>query len=467
MDIPAARAIHDRVQVDPHHLTRCVLAIRLVAVVSIITSPLWLSALFFSIDPHYYSFTLSLIGVPLLVLVSAVVILHFTQRDPYLRRLLLTGLAARMAASGIYLWVGLTIYLGSVDAIHYWSVGQRLAYDFQTAGWSVFQPPYWSTNLICNISGIAMILIGDALPALFIAFALVPLAGGYLFYRAFTLAFPDGDRWLFGLLSVLSPSLLYWSSFIGKDSLIQSFIALTCLGFAHITHRPSLGSVLLCAVGLAGTLLIRPHVAVIAAIAIMAPYVVGRSRTGGGATRILLIPLLAVATYFLVSEAREFLFSTTNSENSISAYQEAETITKNTQLGGSAFNQGTSLPTRIAGFPFLMFRPFPWEMHNVMSLISAVESLGLMALCWVRRREIWSTLRHWRDPYVCFLVTYFIVFSVTFSGAISNFGILARQRIMMTPLVFMLLCVKQKLPVRLISQRLRNNARLGRVPVSA
>ena len=77
--------------------------------------------------------------------------------------------------------------------------------------------------LINNICGLAALLIGDALPTLFIAFSLVSLAGGYLYYRAFMIAFPDGDRLLFGLLVILSPSLLFWSSFIGKDSLIQYF----------------------------------------------------------------------------------------------------------------------------------------------------------------------------------------------------------------------------------------------------
>ena len=56
-----------------------------------------------------------------------------------------------------------------MDAFHYWTVGLQLAEKFQIAGWTAFQPPYWSTNLINNICGIATLLIGDALPTLFIA----------------------------------------------------------------------------------------------------------------------------------------------------------------------------------------------------------------------------------------------------------------------------------------------------------
>ena len=154
----------------------------------------------------------------------------------------MAGLVAHMAASSVFLWVGFFVYGGTVDAFHYWTVGLQLAEKFQIAGWTAFQPPYWSTNLINNMCGIATLLIGDALPTLFIGFALVSLAGGYLFYRAFTIAFPDGDRWLFGLLVILLPSLLFWSSFVGKDSLIQYFIALTAFGFARLTQRASPGS---------------------------------------------------------------------------------------------------------------------------------------------------------------------------------------------------------------------------------
>jgi hypothetical protein len=468
MGVAATRAIHSGVPIDPHHISRCVLATRLIAFASIVTSPFWLRPLFFASFSNYSTIS-SLVCVPLMALAGALAVAHFSQSDWYLRRLLIVGIVASMAASSLFLWVGWFVYGGAVDAFHYWSVGLQLAERFHTVGWAAFQPPYWSTNLINNISGIAALLIGDALPTLFITFALISLAGKYLFYRAFADALPEGDRWLFGLLVVLSPSLLFWSSFIGKDSLIQYFIALTSLGFARLIQRPSYRSIFVCAVGLAGTLLIRPHIAAMLAIAMTFPYSVGRSRAGRGnkVARILIIPVLAVGTYFLVSQSRTFLYSTTNSKNSSSAFQEAETVTRNSQTGGSSFNQGASLPVRIAEFPFLMFRPFPWEIHNVMSLISAVESVGLMVLCWVRRREIRSTLRHWRDPYVGFLLLYSMVFSITFSGSISNFGLLARQRIMVTPLVLMLVCARQKLPVRATSQRFRKNARLGHVPARA
>ena len=445
MSVQATSTVHVSVSALVRDIFRYARIIRLIIVSSVITSPFWLGALFFT-SPHNYSFASSLVCVPLLAIIGTVAVAHVAQRDAYLRRLLFAGLAAHMAASSMFIWIGFHIYGGTVDAFHYWTVGLQLSKEFQIIGWAAFRPPYWSTNLIDNVCGIAALLIGDALPTLFILFALVSLAGGYIFYRAFVVAFPNGDRWLFGMLVVLLPSLLFWSSFVGKDAPIQYFIALTCYGFAKLTQRPGPRGVLLCAVGLTGALLIRAHVAAMLAIAMTFPFAVGRQRSGGAgiAARILLIPALIAGSYFLISQAQSFLYANLNNDNTISLFQEADTITRTSQIGGSAFNEGTSLPVRIAESPFLLFRPFPWEMRSAIALAPALESVGLMILCWLRRREIWSTLRHWRDPFVGFLLMYSVVFLITFGGAISNFGILLRQRIMVIPIAFMLLCATSK-----------------------
>jgi hypothetical protein len=461
MGLAATSAIHNRASIDRYHIARCALVVQLIAVASIIASPFWLEALLITSSSDY-SYTSSLVCLPLLVIVGAVVILHFTQTDAYLRRLMATGLVARMAASGVFLWMAFVIYGGVADALHYRAAGLQLADQFHFYGWSVFQPPYLSTNLIVNICGIATLLIGDNLPILFVSFSFIPLAGSYLFYRAFTIVFPDGDRWLFGLLAVLWPSILFWSSFVGKDSLIHLFIAMVCFGFAKIVRSHSFKGVLVAASGLAGVLLIRAHVAAILAIAMTLPYIAGRSRGGNPhkALKGVLVPVFLGATYFLVAQAQSFLLSSTRARTSesMNVFQEANSVAQESQYGGSAFNKGTSFGARVAESPFLLFRPFPWEINNLLSFASAVESVGLIAVCAARRREIWKTLQRWQDPYVGFLLMYTIVFCVTFGATESNFGLLARQRIMMTPLAFMVICAHPKLVTPRRSKRLKEAA---------
>ena len=442
--ISRATVIHDQAEaILSRRVARYLRVARFALIASVVTSPLWLGALFFT-SPGTYSITSSLVYVPLLAIAGIFVVANFTRHNAYLRRLMFSSLWAHMAASAMFLWIGLVVYGGTTDAFHYWTVGLIRAADFQSLGWAAFPGPYWSTNLIGNICGVVALLIGDALPTLFIAFTLVSLAGTYLFYRAFEIAFPSGDRWLFGVLIALLPSLLFWSSFVGKDALAQFFIAMTCFGFARIIERTDLRGVLACVIGLGGVLLIRAHIASMLAIAIIFPFAISRSRAGGAniVLKILLIPLLAGGTYFLIRNVASML--DLQDSPSASVLDQENSAAMNSQIGGSAFNSGASLPVRIAESPFLLFRPFPWEVHNLVGIASAVESLGWICLCWSRRREIWWTMRHWRDPYIGFLLVYALVFMIMFAGAIANFGILLRQRIMLTPLVLMVVCARPK-----------------------
>ena len=100
------------------------------------------------------------------------------------------------------------------------------------------------------------------------------------------------------------------------------------------------------------------------------------------------------------------------------------------------------MPLRLIQGPFLVFRPFPWEAHGAMSAFAALEGLGLFFLAWRKRREIRALTRHWREPYVLFILFFALEFSVIFAASTSNFGILVRQRIMLVPLFLMLLCAK-------------------------
>jgi hypothetical protein len=444
MGISRATVSYDQTEVAlSRRVGRYLRIVRFVLIASVITCPLWLGALFFA-SPGANSITSSLVYIPLLVMAGIFAVANLTRHDAYLRRLMFASLWAHMAASAVFLWIGIVVYYGIADAFHYWTVGLMRAADFQSLGWAAFPGPYWSTNLIGNICGVAILLIGDALPTLFIAFTLVSLVGTYLFYRAFEIAFPNGDRWLFGVLVALLPSLLFWSSFVGKDALIQFFIAMTCFGFARLIERTDLSGILTCAIGLVGVLLIRVHIAIMLAIAASFPFAIGRSRAGGPnlILKILLIPLLAGGTYLLIRNAWSMLDLPDNTSASILDQENSAAF--NSQIGGSAFNGGATLPVRIAESPFLLFRPFPWEVHNLIGFASAAESLGWICLCWYRRREIWWTIRHWRDPYIGFLLVYAAVFMVMFAGAINNFGILLRQRIMLTPLALMVVCAKSK-----------------------
>ena len=91
----------------------------------------------------------------------------------------------------------------------------------------------------------------------------------------------------------------------------------------------------------------------------------------------------------------------------------------------------------------MLFRPFPFEARNAQMLMQGLEGLLLIVLvvrAWPRLRRLPSLLR--RNPYVTFCVVYMAAFIWAFSG-FGNFGILARQRVLMIPFFVVLLALPE------------------------
>ena len=419
---------------------RYTLLVRVVVLGGILSSPIWIWVLLFSAVQDTY--VPSLLFVPLIVVICVVGFMPLWRGKPQVKQLLGTAILARLVAASFYIGLGVFVYDYSVDAFHYWSVGMQRMQDFSAVGWSAFQPPFWSTNLINNICGLVMLATGNTLPGLFVLFSLAALWGGYFFYRAFCIAFPAGDSTLYGTLALLLPSNLFWSSAIGKDALAQLFIGVTTYGLAKVCQRLEPRSIVTCALGIAGVLVVRPHIAAMLAVAVTLPFAVGKSRGGlmHLAAKIVLVPILIALSLRLVSQAGQFVGVET--VDSTSSIERVNRLIKSTQIGGSAFNSGESLPVRVAESPLLMFRPFPWEVNNAMAAIASLEALALLWFAWKRRRAMMAALHHWRKPYIGFILTYAILFSIAFAVATSNFGILVRERIMMVPLVLMLFCAR-------------------------
>jgi hypothetical protein len=96
----------------------------------------------------------------------------------------------------------------------------------------------------------------------------------------------------------------------------------------------------------------------------------------------------------------------------------------------------------------VLIRPFPWEAHNSQALVSAAEGTLLIYLCWRHRNRLRRLPLLIRRSYPAFCFAYAAMFVYAFS-TFGNFGILARERVMVLPFIFALLC----LPPRAVSAR--------------
>jgi hypothetical protein len=409
-----------------------------------VTAPFWACSLLF---PSGYPYAVGLAVVPVLVLANAFLIARVSRKDALLAKLLPIAFLAKLAAAAIYLFL-VEHVMGGGDALAYHQVGSQIASDFLvTRDWASFtvsragMGDAGPTLFVCELTGLLYSVTGSSISSGIVVFSIVAFWGQYLAYRAFTLAFPTGDRSRAALLLLLYPSTVFWTATIGKDAIIGFLICLAAYGFARLVRAPGIRAYLYLAIGLLGEYFVRPHIAAILALAFTGAYVFGRNLRGffGVAVKIVTIPLLAYGSVELFRGAQRFL----NAESFSQMVIEADTVTRNTNIGHSAIGTvGGSLFGRMASAPFLLFRPFPWEINNFQAAVACAETLFLLGLLWVFRAQLKAAAQRWRrDPFLLFIFLYVIGFTVIVGSTFFNIGLIARQRVMMLPFALMLLCL--------------------------
>lgn len=419
--------------------------VKLVGFICVLSAPLWVYGLFFpfpsdfGIENHVPTVLLVLV---LVLALELVLIQKISAGDRFTAGVMGVGFLLKLAAVSAYMYMTFRVYEGTADALHYFGEGSRIADEFLLTGVWNFPRPFWSTNLIIIINGILIYLVGPAFQALMIIFATLSFWGQYLLFRAFCIAFPGGQHKIAALLMFCFPSIVFWTAATGKDAVILFFIGACCYGFAKMKERTDPIALVTVLVSLGGVMLVRPHVAAMLAIAFGYAYLLSRNRTGllGMAAKIVGIPLLLLVSVYLVAQARTFV--------DLSDIGQTASVLKRVgglnQFGGSAF--GSSFLYRLVAAPFLLFRPFPWEVRSPQAAIAGIEALGLVIFVWRRREFVRSSLRSWREnAFVLFSWVYILQFSLVFAGALTNFGTLVRQRVMLIPLALMVV-LSQPLP---------------------
>ncbi|MDQ1510886.1 MAG: hypothetical protein QOG50_2730 [Actinomycetota bacterium] len=305
------------------------------------------------------------------------------------------------------------------------------------------------TNFLRWFTGVVYYLFGSDAIAGFIVFGLIAFVGSYLWYRATVEAVPFIDRRLYFLIVMFAPSILFWPSSIGKEALMQFAIGSAALGTAHMFNGRILRGVLVAAPGAWLMSVVRAHLLGLVALAAAAAFVIGRSprkARASTATSSLVKPLGMVIVVFVavfaVSAGANSLGLPTLSLSAVQAELDATTV--NTGHGNSAFNNGgNSLsPLRLPqGMVTVLLRPFPWEVDSPLQILASLEGMALAAFIVWRRKSLAISLRHIRTiPFLFYCWTLTILYSVTFQ-AFANFGLLDRQRALVLPALYVLLCL--------------------------
>ena len=369
------------------------------------------------------------------------------ERDPSLVKLLVAALLLKLFGSLVRYWVAVAFYDSNADAFEYHRVGVDLAMRFRAGNFDTGLASLSGTDFISFFTGITYTITGPSIFAGFLLYSWLAFGGMFYMYRAFTIAIPDGRKRSYARLLFFMPSMLHWPSSIGKEAWMLFTLGLAAFGTARLlTGRPWRG------LALAGTALwlgalVRPHVTGMAAVALVAAYLVARPPRRLGALGpvvklFALIALLAVAGLLLGKASSYLLEKGIDPQDGVSNVLGESA--RRTGQGGSSFNAPTAIgsPAKLPlAVVTILFRPFPFEAHSAQVAVTALESTLLLCLTVARRRGVWQALRHpRRRPYVAFVVVYSLLFVFAFSS-IANFGILARERTQVLPFFLVLLAV--------------------------
>ncbi len=312
---------------------------------------------------------------------------------------------------------------GGGDAWGYWRAGQGL--DWSSAITLLFEAKgtYFMHGFNYFFSG----FLGLGFFANTFVYAFLGYWGLLYFYRIAVEFVPFNSRFqnfrLFPLLFYL-PMLHFWSSGIGKDTLLFWAIGMFAYGLMNIPKR-----FLLIAFSFLFAYLVRPHVAFLLATAFGMSYVLdGRTAMW---KRLFLGTAMLAGAVMILPTVMEYVKIEEVSVESITNYSEGRASSLNRSHTGSSVDI-SSYPPPLKWFTFL-FRPLFFDINGIPALVASFENLFLLLLCFkvMRNRPI-EAFR--KAPFVIKGLTLFLILgTVLMSGALGNLGVMIRMRNMFLP----------------------------------
>jgi len=382
------------------------------------------------------------IGLVLVTVAVAAAGSSFSRRmRPAAARVFFAALALRVFGGLARYQVLESFYSGVGDATGYfgrgWGIAKRLwtfSVPWTNPDFWYERGKWWGTAMVDKVSALVLAFIGPTMRGEFVAFSILAFCGIYAATTAFRRVQP-AQTMTYAWIAWLWPSLWFWPSSVGKEAIIVLAMGLVTLGFVGREGRPQwsiLGS------GIALAFIIRPHVAAVLALAVLAGYWLG-TWDRASPRRLLEAALAAVvAGAALFGMQAQFGLLDADLEGVKEFVDQAQ---EQTMRGGSSIE---GVPAGIAGIPFafinLWMRPFPWEAHNATALISSLE----IVVFWIlviryRRHVLWAVRRWWTHPLLRFAVPLWGAYTLMIGLTFGNLGLIARQRAPLFMFLFMIL----------------------------
>lgn len=237
---------------------------------------------------------------------------------------------------------------------------------------------------------------------------------------------------LFPLIFFL-PNLHFWSSGVGKDTIL-----FLCIGmFVYGLMKPAQRIPLIVIAGLL-SMAIRPHITLFLLVGFGLAYVFGGKVSRF--QRILFSLVLMGIGLAILPSVMEFAKIEEASVESFDKFADAKSSVLSRASTGSAIDI-SSYPFPLKVLTFL-FRPFFFDVKNLSGLISSLENLVLVII-FIKAMRTQPITAFRKAPFVIKgLVFFLIIGTLAFSQSLGNVGIMIRMRNMFLPglLIYLMWC---------------------------
>ena len=328
---------------------------------------------------------------------------------------------------------------GGGDAWRYWVFAREMTF-------ADFIKNLFTTNgseFMDTLNYIPANLMGMSFFANTLFYGLLGFIAFILLYRICIDTIPYNSQFykhnLFPLLLFL-PNLHFWSSGIGKDTML--FLCIIMIGYGIMRTSRRFPMIV---VGLLLAYVIRPHVALMLVGSFGLTYFLN-SKTPLY-QRAFFIVLLIMTVVFMLPVVLEF---TKIEEASLDGFEQFSGKHANflTNAGSAVDIASYPYPLKVLTF---LYRPFFFDINGIPAVIASFENLFLVLL---------SVQLFRKRPFAAFkaapvviqgLFIFFASGALVFSTTMSNLGIILRQRNMFLPgfILFVLWCFSYKQQINL------------------
>lgn len=221
------------------------------------------------------------------------------------------------------------------------------------------------------------------------------------------------------------PNLHFWSSGIGKDTILFFCIGMFSYGLLNITKR-----IPLLVLALLLSYLIRPHITLFLVVSFGLAYIFGGKVSAG--KRIFFSLILIGVGIAILPTVMEFAKIEEATVESFDEFSEKKVDLLSRGHTGSSLDI-SSYPFPLKVFTFL-FRPLFFDINGIPAVVASFENLLLLILSYivVVKNNFKSTFKN--APFVIKGMFFFLIIgTLAFSQSLGNLGIMIRMRNMFLP----------------------------------